>query len=978
VVAGFRARLDGDGDDANYGGNPGLMGPLQAMDRSIAAAPRRNAPATGPARALGPAALRLRLAALAFVVALALAALLAPLLRSGRGDRHATTLQQAASLAGVPGTARAEVSAVLGADEPALAATRSGASLRTANAAKGVSASFSEAGVRLRSPGIDAGLSLRELGIGGSLQAVARAQPTAHANRVSYARGGALTEWYANGPAGLEQGFTLMHAPRAPAYVARTDAARQGPLTLSLALTGTAHASLAPGARSLTLRSGSHALSYAGLTATDASGRALHSWLALAAGRVLIHVDAAHARYPLTIDPLIEAGKLTGAGEIGEGQFGSSVALSADGNTLLVGAPHDANANRGAAWFFTRSGSTWVKQGTELTGVEGMAASGEEQCAEEAPEEAGECAFGASVALSADGNTALIGEPSATVRPGSAWVFKRTGSGAEAKWARAMILPGEGAGVGGRFGKSVALSADGATALVGDPSANGQRGDAWVFALSGASATAQGTLTDPQAAHFDHVGRSVALSGDGNTALIGVPGRASYAGAALVFTRTGESWSRAGGELTGEAELGAARFGKSVALSGDGETALVGGQNDDNDIGAAWGFVRSGESFVAQGGKLVAPPEEGVSAPPSVHFGTSVALSGNGAFALIGAPRAGDGEAFQYTHVGSEWAALEGRLAGVGESGKGWQGASVALSSEADVAALGAPHDHARVGAAWVFGEAPIVVQSPPTVTAVLPGFGPAGTEVRIKGSGFTGATAVSFGSVPAARFEERSEGVIKAWAPAGEGIVDVTVQTPAGVSAINTSSDGLPGDDTFRFTAAGSGPSGPDKKGSGTTETTSEAPPSSTTATGGAATGAKAPGGGVLGTASSSAGACQVTLRSKRLAVTSYRTVALRLLRTGAGACSGKLTLNFNLRPKGKRAKLEAIGTASYSIASGTSKVFKIILNKAGRKLLRAHRGKLNVSLAIVRAVPAPRLARSASVRLTWKKTHKSVTLTK
>ena len=51
----------------------------------------------------------------------------------------------------------------------------------------------------------DVSLSLRALGVGSSLQAVALAQPTAHANRVSYARGGALTEWYANGPAGLEQ-----------------------------------------------------------------------------------------------------------------------------------------------------------------------------------------------------------------------------------------------------------------------------------------------------------------------------------------------------------------------------------------------------------------------------------------------------------------------------------------------------------------------------------------------------------------------------------------------------------------------------------------------------------------------------------------------------------------------------------------------------------------------------------------------------
>ena len=91
-----------------------------------------------------------------------------------------------------------------------------------------------------------------------------------------------------------------------------------------------------------------------------------------------------------------------------------------------------------------------------------------------------------------------------------------------------------------------------------------------------------------------------------------------------------------------------------------------------------------------------------------------------------------------------------------------------------------------------------------------------------------------------------------------------------------------------------------------------------------------------------------------------------------------GKLTLSFNLSPKGKRAKLKTIGTASYSISSGTSKVFKIALNKAGRKLFRAHRGRLNVSLAIVRAVPAPRLAKSASVRLTWRKTLKPLKLTK
>ena len=83
------------------------------------------------------------------------------------------------------------------------------------------------------------------------------------------------------------------------------------------------------------------------------------------------------------------------SGEIGEGEFGYSVALSGDGNTALIGGPGD-NAKVGAAWVFTRSGSTWTQQGAKLTG------SGETGAGE----------FGAtSVALSSDGNTALIGGP---------------------------------------------------------------------------------------------------------------------------------------------------------------------------------------------------------------------------------------------------------------------------------------------------------------------------------------------------------------------------------------------------------------------------------------------------------------------------------------------------------------------------------------------------------------------------------------
>jgi len=83
-----------------------------------------------------------------------------------------------------------------------------------------------------------------------------------------------------------------------------------------------------------------------------------------------------------------QGGKLVGTGAVGSGAQGSSVALSADGNTAIVG-----GANAGAAWIWTRSGGVWTQQGEKLVGAGA----------------AGSTFQGYSVALSADGNTALVG-----------------------------------------------------------------------------------------------------------------------------------------------------------------------------------------------------------------------------------------------------------------------------------------------------------------------------------------------------------------------------------------------------------------------------------------------------------------------------------------------------------------------------------------------------------------------------------------
>ena len=143
----------------------------------------------------------------------------------------------------------------------------------------------------------------------------------------------------------------------------------------------------------------------------------------------------------------------------------------------------------------------------------------------------------------------------------------------------------------------------------------------------------------------------MALSQNGNTALIGGSGDSSQDGAAWVFTRAGTNWGQQGPKLTPSDEVNAPSgggFGSSVALSADGNTALIGAPADFNSAGAAWTFVRAGISWSQRGPKItvntVAGNEQGQG-----DFGSAVGLSGDGIRALVGAPN--DNQAF-----GAVWA----------------------------------------------------------------------------------------------------------------------------------------------------------------------------------------------------------------------------------------------------------------------------------------------------------------------------------
>jgi hypothetical protein len=227
-------------------------------------------------------------------------------------------------------------------------------------------------------------------------------------------------------------------------------------------------------------------------------------------------------------------------------------------------------------------------------------------------------------------------------------------------------------------------------------------------------------------------GWSVALSADGDTALIGGVLDNSHVGAAWVFTRSGSTWTQQGEKLTGGGESGDADFGTSVALSADGNTALVGGQEDDGHIGAAWVFTRSGSTWAPQGSKLTGGGESGEGS-----FGSSVALSAEGNTALIGGPgdSGGEGAAWVFTRSGSTWAPQGSKLTPGGEVESGSFGSSVALSAEGNTALIGGMEDNSGVGAAWVFanppsvstGVASAVTQSAATLNATVD---PNGSEV--------------------------------------------------------------------------------------------------------------------------------------------------------------------------------------------------------------------------------------------------------
>ena len=295
------------------------------------------------------------------------------------------------------------------------------------------------------------------------------------------------------------------------------------------------------------------------------------------------------------------------ASDAGAGDnFGKFVAI--DGDTMVTGAHYEDTTadDAGAAYVFTRSGTTWSQQ---------------------AKLQASDAAYrdylGFSVAI--DGDTIVVGafgEDTGADSAGAAYVFTRSGT----TWSQQAKLQASDAQASDQFGRE-AISISGDTIVVGayrEDTGGSDAGSAYVFIRSGTSWSQQAKLQASDAAAGDRFGAAVSISSDTIVAGASLEDTAGTdTGSVYVFTRSGTSWSQQAKLVAGNPS-GLDEFGKSVDI--DGDTVIIGATKEDTgiqDTGAAYIFTRSGTTWSEQ--KLL----KGSDVPAYKRFGWAVAIDGS-------------------------------------------------------------------------------------------------------------------------------------------------------------------------------------------------------------------------------------------------------------------------------------------------------------------------------------------------------------
>jgi hypothetical protein len=270
--------------------------------------------------------------------------------------------------------------------------------------------------------------------------------------------------------------------------------------------------------------------------------------------------------------------------------FGEALVVSLDGSTLLIGAPGTFNAGQiGRAYLFVRSGALWVQQ-RKLEALDGVASD----------------FFGASVALNRDGTVAVIGAEGKGQMLGRAYLFL----GTQGVWTQKQRLMPDEAEAGDRYGRAVAVDGSGTIAMVsrvGGFYDEANQIPAWgrvlIFLQTGNTRVLHQTIagTGTMGGAF---GNSIALTADGQAVLIGEPstltdeegsGKADfytseYSGEILVNSnfeddgngdRVPDGWTRRYGS---EDRRVCNQPGKGVAFSGECVFEFKGSENENSRL----------------------------------------------------------------------------------------------------------------------------------------------------------------------------------------------------------------------------------------------------------------------------------------------------------------------------------------------------------------------------------------------------------
>jgi len=538
---------------------------------------------------------------------------------SAQGKNVGRVANRQAGLSSLPVAAQPFISSTLGSETPGYEVVNAGAVAEARNPSQHLQSYFTSTGVQVSQGAASWEMSFHGYGRGAGLTAATVARPQVSSNRVEYRRG-SLTEWYANGPLGLEQGFTISRAP-----------AGAGPLTIAVDLSGGLTAALSQDRNALILAAnGQQVMQYTGLSASDATGKDLRAWLEMKGQRLLVRVDDARARYPVVVDPFVQEAELTASNATTNDYFGYSVA--AYGQTIVVGAPEATVGSKpyqGAAYVFVAAGTGWknATQTAELTSSNG----------------ATDDFFGWSVGIGSGG--VVVGAFGHNAYTGMAYVFVQPTGGWVNSTETAQLTDSGGLQYD-FFGYSVAIS--GNVIVVGTPNhniaTNTPAGAAYVYQqprtgwVTTSAPNAQ--LTSSDEAQNAYFASSVAIAG--GTVVIGAPFASGDLGAAYIYVKPGSGWKTTTAytaKLTASDGVTYDDFGYSVGVGGTGSnTVAIGAPGVNVETGAVYIFIEpalGGWVSATQTAKLTS-----LDSSEGDNFGYAVGVSANGTYVVSGAPNA--------------------------------------------------------------------------------------------------------------------------------------------------------------------------------------------------------------------------------------------------------------------------------------------------------------------------------------------------